>query len=134
MIGDGLDAERRQLAVLLRRQLRRDVVVAGEGIGLEVLHPVFDPLHRLAGQHRRRDRDHVARIHRHLAAESAADVRRDDVDLVLGQPDVSGDQREHGADGVRRLRGHPDRQLSFDLVEVGDAAARFDRETWMRGM
>ncbi len=111
----------------VRRQLGRDVVVARERVGLEVLHPVLDPLHRLAGEHRGGDRDHVAGVHRHLAAEAAADVRRDDPDLVLGEPDVPGHEREHGADRVRRLRRHPHRELVVDLVEVRDAAARLDR-------
>ena len=108
-------------------QLGGDVVVARERVGLQVLHPVLDPLDRLADDDRRGDGDHVARIDRHLAAEAAADVGRDDADLLLRQPDVPGDQREHGANRVRRLRGHLDGQLAGDLVEVGDAAARLDR-------
>ena len=127
VIGEGLDAERGERAVLLRRQLGGDVVVAGEGVGLQVLHAILDPLDRLAGQDRGGHRDDVAGIDRHLAAEAAADVGRDDPDLVLGQADVAGHQREHRADGVRRLGGHPDRELAVDLVEVGDAAAGLDR-------
>ena len=127
VVGQRLDSERGERAVLARRQLGGDVVVAGEGIRLEVLHAVLDPLHRLAGEHRGGHRDDVARIDRHLAAEAAADVRRDDPDLVLGQADVAGHQREHRADGVRRLRGHPHRELLVDLVEARDAAARLDR-------
>jgi Molydopterin dinucleotide binding domain len=62
VIGDRLDAERRHCAILLRRQLRLHVVVARERVGLEVLHPVLDPLDRFADHDRRGDGDHVARI------------------------------------------------------------------------
>ena len=127
VVGERLDLERRHRAVLLRRQLRVDVVVAGEGVGLEVLHPVLHPFDRFADHHGRRHRDHVARVDGDLAAEAAADVRRNDPDLLLGESDVSGDEREHRPDRVRRLRGHVDGQLAVDPVEIGDAAAGLDR-------
>ena len=56
-----LDPQRRHRPVLLRRELRLDVIVAREGIGLEVLHPILDPLHRLADDDRGGDGDDVAR-------------------------------------------------------------------------
>ena len=127
VVGQRLDAQARHRAVLLRRQLDVHVVVAGEGIGLEVLHPVLDPLDRLADDDRGRDRDDVAGIHGHLAPETAAEVRRHDPDLLLGEADVARDEREHRADRVRRLRRHVHRQLAHDPVEVRDAAARLDR-------
>ena len=61
VVGDGLDLQGGHRAVLLRRELGLDVVVAGEGVGLQVLHPVLDPLDRLADDDRGRDRDDVAR-------------------------------------------------------------------------
>ena len=48
VVGDRLDLERGDLAVLGRAQLGVDVVVAGERVGLEVLRAVLDPLDRLA--------------------------------------------------------------------------------------
>ena len=122
-----LDPHRGQRAVLLGREFGGDVIVPGERVGLEVFHPVLDPFYRLPRQDRGRDRDHIARVHRHLPAEASADVGRDDPDLVLLQADVAGDQREHGPDGVRRLGGHPDGQLARDPVEVRDAGAGLDR-------
>ena len=119
--------ERRQRAVLLCAQPHLHVVVARERVGLQVLHPVLDPLHRLADHHRSGHRDHVSRIHRHLAAEAAADVGRDDADALLRQADVPRDQREHRAHRVRRLGGHVDRELALGRVEVGDAAAGLHR-------
>ncbi len=83
VVGQRLDPQRGERPVLLGGQLRGDVVVAREGVRLEILHAVLDPLHRLAGEHRGGHRDHVARVDRHLAPEPAADVRGDDADLVL---------------------------------------------------
>ena len=126
MVGDGLDSEGFHLAVAAGGHLCGDVVVAGEGVGNEVFHAVFDPLDGLACQERGGDGENVAGIDRHLASEAAADVGRYDADLVLGQSQVSGDEREYGADGVRGLGGHPDGQLFLDRVPLGDAAARLD--------
>ena len=75
VVGEGLDAQRGERAVLRRGQLGGDVVVAGERVGLQILHAVLDPLHRLPGEHRRGHRDDVAGVDRHLAAEAPADVR-----------------------------------------------------------
>ncbi len=124
VIGHRLDLERGHRAVLLRAQRRLHVVVAREGVGLQVLHPVLDPLDRLADDDRGRHRDDVARIDGHLPAEAAADVGRDDADLLLGEPDVPGDEREDRADRVRRLRRHVDGELAAHAVEVRHACRR----------
>ena len=56
-----------------------------------MLAPILDPAHRMSDLERdRRDRD-VLRHDPVLAAEAAADVGRDDADLVLGQPERSRD-------------------------------------------
>ena len=78
----------------------------------------------LPGDDRGDDRADVARIGADLVAEAAADVGRDDVDLVLG--DLR-DQRADRADDVRRLERAPQRQLALDLVERGDALAGLER-------
>jgi len=110
-------------AVALRGQLGVDVVVAGEAVGLQVFGAVLDPLDRQAGLDGGDAGDDVAGIDGYLAAEAAADVGRDDANLVLRD---AGDEREDGADGVRRLGGHVDGELALDLVEGGDAAAGLD--------
>jgi len=46
--------------------------------------------------------------------------------LLLREPDVARDQREDRAHRMRRLRGHVDRQLAGDPVEVRHAAAGLD--------
>ena len=110
--------------VALERQLAVHVVVAGEPGRDQVLGAVLDPLHRVAEQQRRRRGHHVAGVDRHLVAEPAADVGRDDPDLLLGQ---ARHQREHRPDRVRRLRRHVDRRLAGGRVDVGDAAAGLER-------
>ena len=111
-------------AVVLERHLAVHVVVAREPGRDQVLRALLDPLHRVAQQERGGGRHHVAGVHRHLVAEPAADVGRDDPDLLLGQP---GHEREHRADRVGRLRGHVDGGLAGGGVDVGDAAARLQR-------
>ena len=78
---------------------------------------------------RGRDGEDVARVDGHLPAEPAADVGGHDADLVLrdGQPGAGGHEGEDGADGVRRLAGHPDGEMAVDGVPVGDATAGLDR-------
>ena len=119
-----MDAQARDLAVLGRGDLGRHVVVARERGGRQVLDAVLDPFDRPAGDDRGDDRADVARIGADLVAEAAADVGRDDVDLVLGD---FRDQRGDGADDVRRLERAPDGELALDLVERGDALAGLER-------
>jgi len=61
VVGQRLDPQRRDLAVLRGGQLGRDVVIARKRIGLQVFGPIFDPLDRLAQQYRGGDGDDVTR-------------------------------------------------------------------------
>ncbi len=110
--------------VALERELALHVVVAGEAGRDQVAGAILDPLDRPADQQRRGRGDDVARVDRDLVAEAAADVRRHDPDLVLGQPGDDGEQR---AMHVRRLGGHVDRGLAGRRVDVRDAAAALER-------
>src|SRR6476619_69450 len=101
MIGNGLDANRSELSVLLAGEFGSDVIVARERVGLQVLHSIFDPLDRLACQHRSSDRNYVTRINRYLAAKSTTNVRRDDLNPLFRKADVSGNERKDSADRVR---------------------------------
>ena len=123
VVGEQLDLQAHH-AVALDRELAAHVVVAGEAGRDQVPRAVLDPLHRPADQQRGRRRDDVARVDRHLVAEAAADVGRDDPDLVLGQPGDDGEQRP-----VRMwsLRRHVDRRLAGRRVDVRDAAAALER-------
>ena len=109
---------------LRRRDLGRHVIVAGERGGRQVLDPVLDPFDRQAGDDRGDGGADIARIGADLVAEAAADVGRDDVDLLLGQ---AGDQRDDRADDVRRLERAVDRQVAGDLVEAADRLAGLER-------
>jgi hypothetical protein len=101
-----------------------DVVVAGEGIGLEVLRAVLDPLDRPPEGERGDDRDDVARVDRDLAAEAPADVMGLDSDLRFGD---ARDEADDGAVDVRSLAGDVEVEMLADRVPVGDAAAGLDR-------
>ncbi len=129
VVGDGLDLHRLDLAGLVRADLDVDVVVTGERVRLQVLRAILDPLDRLADEERRGDRQDVARVDRHLAAEPAADVVGLDPDVLLGdgQPGPGGHERDDRPDGVRRLGRHVHRQLHADGIPVGDDPARLDR-------
>ena len=123
VIGRRRDVQRRDLAVGGRADLHVHVVVAGEAGARQVLGARLDPLDRPSDLQRADDRADVSGIHRHLVAEAAAEIRRDDVDLVLGD---AGDERERRAIDVRRLRRHVKLQAPH-RVEVRDAAARLER-------
>ena len=124
VVGEDMHAQARDPAVARRRDLGRHVVVARERGGGEVLDPVLDPFDRKPG-HDRGDRGaDVARIGADLVAEAAADVGRDDVDLLLGN---ARDQRDDRADDMGRLERAVDRQVAGDLVEAADALAGLER-------
>ena len=101
-----------------RGDLARHVVVPGETGALQVLGPGLHPLDGPAQLQRGHHGADVARVDRHLVAETAAHVRRDHPDLVLRQP---GDQRQQGAVRVGRLRGDVEGEPPRGLVVVGDA-------------
>ena len=126
VIGRRRDLQRGDLAVGGRADLDVHVVVAREAGARQVLGARLDPLDRSSDLERADDGAHVAGIDRHLVAEAAAEIRRDHVDLVLGN---AGDERQRRAVDVRRLRRHVELQPPH-RVEVRHAAARLER----RGM
>src|ERR1700730_16722637 len=78
VIGDHVAAQRNDAAILGRADLAGHVVVAGKGGGLQILHPVLDPLYRHAEHDRGDDRTDIARIDADLVAKAAADIGRND--------------------------------------------------------
>ena len=124
VVGEYVDPDPEDPAVPGRGDLALHVVVAGERGGHQVLAPVLDPLDRLPGEDRADHREHVAGVDADLVAEAAADVRGDDLDVVLGDP---GDQRVDRAVRVRRLVGRPDREPAGHPVHAGDGAAGLHR-------
>ncbi len=125
VIGSGRHAQGGHRAVGPGADLHVHVVVAREPGARQVLGSRLDPLHRPPELQRADDGADVPGIHRHLVAEAAADVRRDDSDLVLGD---AGDDGDGSSIDVGRLRGHVEREPSH-RVELGDTAARLE---WRR--
>ena len=124
MIREHRAPDRQDLALLGGRDVSAHDVVAGETGADQVFRAVLHPLHRLAGQQRADDRADVARVDRHLVAEAAADVGRDDPDLVLGQ---AGHDRIERAVGVWCLTRRPQGQPALDPVVVGNRTTRLHR-------
>ena len=73
---------------------------------------------------RRPDEEDVFRDQRHLLAEAAADIGRDDAKLALGHAEAIGDA---GAEHVRHLGRAGERDAAGAAVEGGVAAARLER-------
>ena len=116
-VGEQADLEAEQRAVGLRGDLDvLDLVAAVDG-GLVVLAARLGPLDRAAELLGDDEGEHLLGVDVELEAEAAADVGRDDADLVLAD---AGDQREHDAQDVRDLGG------GVDGVLVGRGDGRDD--------
>ena len=107
-IGDGLDLERGDLAVVVERHFGVGDVVAAVRVGQERLRAVAGPFHRPADLLRRPQADDLFRIDEDLRAEAAADIGRDHAQLVLGRHADEG--RDDEPRDVRVLRGVPERE------------------------
>ena len=90
---------------------RRDIVLAAR------LGPLDRPIQRHGAEHG----DEISGIGRHLAAEPAADLRRDHAQLVLRH---AGDRRTQEAEDVRVLRGDPEGQLTRRAAPLRQRGAR----------
>ena len=107
-----------------RRELDFLHVIAAVGRRLVVLAARLGPLHGRPQLHRAEARDEVGRIRRDLAAEAAADLRRDHPQLVFRD---TGDDRAQEAQDVRILRRVPQRQLAGGAAPLGQRRARLHR-------
>ena len=119
--GEVVDLEGGDGAVALDADLGLDAVVAGMDIGDETLDAVGDELHRPLEHLRQRDRRHLVGISVHLDAERAADIFRQHAHLMLGEPEMLGEQVLHH---VRRLRALVHRHLLLARVPIGHDRAR----------
>jgi len=120
MVGDHIGAQRKDFSVGGGRQLAGHVVVAGKAGAGDVLDAVFYPFHGPAQHDGGHDGAHIAGVDRHLVAEAAADVGRDDAHLGLRNARQHG---HHGANDVRRLAGQPGREFAAHRIEGSDGAA-----------
>ena len=103
VISSGRHVQRRDASVGCRADLHVHMVVARKARARQVLSSGLDPLDGTSQLERADDRTDIARVHRHLVAEAAADVGRNYVNLVFGD---SSDDASRRAIHVRRLRCH----------------------------
>jgi hypothetical protein len=100
-IGDGLDLQAQELAVLVERQLGMGDMVAAVRVGLERFAALGGPLDRPADPGRRPGDHRLFVVAEDLAAEAAAHVGGNDAQLVLG--DAQHERRQDQAQHVRVL-------------------------------
>ena len=94
-------------------------VVAAMRVRQESLGPVGGPFHRPADLLRRPDADRLLGIDEDLRAEAAADIGRDDAQLVLGRDADEG--REHEARHMRVLARGVERERVRARIVFADA-------------
>src|SRR5262249_54580355 len=116
VVGQHVDPQAQDLAFPGGGDLAVHVVVAGKGGRHQVLGAALPPLDRGSGTDAADNAAHVTGVNPDLVAESAADIRGNDLNLLLGK---ARDQGVQGAVGVGGLGGGPDGQLPGDLVHVG---------------
>ena len=118
-------AERRDAAVGVHRRLHVGRVRPPVSGRRHVLGARLDPPERDAPQPgQRRNRD-IFRIGAELHPEAAADLRRDDADLVLGHPERV---RQPAAEHVRRLVTGPHHEPAGRGIGGGEDGARLHRD------
>ncbi len=124
-IGDGLDLERGDLAVVAERHLGVGDVIAAVRVGEKRFRAVAGPFHRTADVPRGPQAHDFLGIDENLRAEAAADVGRNDAQLVLGRHADEG--RDDEPRDVRVLRGVPEREILRAGVVFADGDARLHR-------
>ena len=97
-------------------------MLAGVGAGHEILAAIRDPAHGPVEQAREIRKEDFFGIERGLDAKATANIRRNDPQAMLGEPEGFGDA---GADEVRHLGGCPQCHRAGSGVELGKAAAGF---------
>ena len=100
-------------------------VIAAVRVGQEGLHALGDPFHRAADALGRPQRHDFLGIDEDLGAEAAADVRRDDAQLVLRRH--ADERRDDEARHMRILRGVPQGEMAGAGIIFTDRGARLDR-------
>ena len=121
----GVDPQTNESAVSVYRHLAVRHVVAAmrvSDIGLGTRRCPFD---RAADLHRGPRRDCLVRVVMNLAAETTANLRRNDPDLVFGQAQRG--QTHQQAVDMGILGRHVEHQLAGDVVVVGKRGARLHR-------
>ena len=117
-VADQSHAHRGEAAVFVGGQLDVLNLSAAVDGGLRVLGAFFHPAHGCAVLARERDAEQLFGVHVEFRAEAAADRRRDDAHLVLG--DAGGDCRHHLQDV-----GHLRRGIQRDVAAEGLGHRRY---------
>ena len=120
-----VDVQAQDLAGLAHGHARLDEVLARMDVGDERLEAVGDELDRAAEHDGGRRRRHLVAVGVDLEAERAADVRGDDLHVVVGNAQRL---REHALDHVRALAAGVDGELAGALVVGGEQRARFQAD------
>ena len=107
-VGDRVHAHAGDLAAGVCGQFGVSDVVAAVRVGEERLRPVSGPLHGAVELLGRPGADRLFGVNEYLRAEAAADVGRDDAELVLGRE--ADESREHEPRDVRILARRVERQ------------------------
>ena len=124
-VGERVDAQPEELAVLVERQFRFGDMVAAMCVGDEAFAALADPFDRAADLRAGPGDDRFLGIVELLDAEAAADVGRDDPQLVLR--DVEHEVAHQQPHDVRKLAGRPQRVVAGRRVVFGDRRARLHR-------
>ncbi len=124
-IGDRVDVEGDDLALIVEAHPALGDMVAAMGVGQEGLRPVGGPFHRAARLHRGPEAGDLLGVDVDLRAEAPAHVGRHHAQLVLGGDVVEG--REHQPGDMRVLAGGVERVVILRLVVDRDGRARLHR-------
>ncbi len=123
-IDGGLAVDAAQGPVPLRVGGDAVMVLAAIGVGGQVLAPVLQPADRVAAAQCEPREGHVLGEQDRLVAEAAADIRRDDADAPLLDPEAFGKAVAHD---MRHLAGGVDHELVEAVIEIHHGAAALDR-------
>ena len=124
-IGDDRDAQAEEAAVVSKCKLGARDVIAALIVGNEALGAVLLPLHRPFQLAAGPDHQRLLGIDEGLHAEPAADVGRDQAELVFGN--LENDFGERVAGEMRTLRRGVQRRAAAGRIVVADGVARFHR-------
>ena len=124
-VGDRMGAQAGDLARRVDRQFGVTEMVAAMRVGEERLGAVGRPFHRAVDFARRPDAHGLLGVDEDFRAEAAADIGRDDAQLVLGRDADEG--RQHEARDMRVLAGGEQRQIIRARIIFADRRARLHR-------
>src|SRR6185312_7830273 len=118
-VGDDIELEREETALVVDGEPRGRNIIATVAVGEKMLGSLADPFHRLAQTLGGNRGERIFAVGKQLGAEAAADIGRYDAHLVRWQlHDVAGDDV---ADDVAALAA--ERQRVTATVVFGDHAA-----------